>query len=191
MVAPDHSDAPDPTGIQMVVDAFKKHSIDLIIDPQHTAIPEHRVITFHTSHEPACAGPDAVDFFALKQQYFHQTHQLEHYAIFGYYSDIDPSVGGEGCRPDGLVGFAVPFQSGYAELPGTNFVVSLGFMRQRSLPRDSFRIMEAGTFMHELGHNLGLHHGGGGIRNNDIEDEPNYKPNYLSVMNYRYQFSGI
>lgn len=38
--------------------------------------------------------------------------------------------------------------------------------------------LEAGTFMHELGHLLGLKHGG--------EDHVNYKPNYLSVMNYWY-----
>ena len=42
----------------------------------------------------------------------------------------------------------------------------------------------AATFMHELGHNLGLVHGG---------DEVciNQKPNYVSVMNYTYQLNGI
>ncbi|HEX6862858.1 MAG TPA: hypothetical protein VF414_08590, partial [Thermoanaerobaculia bacterium] len=41
----------------------------------------------------------------------------------------------------------------------------------------------AGTFMHELGHNLFLGHGG---------DTPtNEKPNYPSVMSYLYQFPGI
>ena len=38
---------------------------------------------------------------------------------------------------------------------------------------------KAGTFMHELGHTLGLHHGGG--------DDKNYKPNYISIMNYTWQ----
>jgi hypothetical protein len=42
---------------------------------------------------------------------------------------------------------------------------------------------QAGTFMHELGHNLGLAHGG--------SDEVNYKPNYLSVMNYSFQMGGL
>jgi hypothetical protein len=37
--------------------------------------------------------------------------------------------------------------------------------------------------MHELGHNLGLHHGG------DVDD--NGKPNYVSVMNYLYVNLGI
>lgn len=43
---------------------------------------------------------------------------------------------------------------------------------------------QAGTFMHELGHNLELRHGGGG-------DTPEYKPNYLSVMNYSFQTDGL
>ncbi len=42
---------------------------------------------------------------------------------------------------------------------------------------------QAGTFMHELGHNLGLRHGG--------PDHTNYKPNYLSVMSYAFQFHGL
>ena len=42
---------------------------------------------------------------------------------------------------------------------------------------------KAGTFMHELGHNLGLRHGGG--------DGVNFKPNFLSVMNYSFQFIGL
>ncbi len=41
------------------------------------------------------------------------------------------------------------------------------------------RAQQAGTFMHELGHVIGLHHGGG--------DEVNNKANYLSVMNYAFQ----
>ena len=40
---------------------------------------------------------------------------------------------------------------------------------------------KAATFMHELGHNLNLKHGGSA-------DNPNCKPNYISVMNYAFQF---
>ena len=39
------------------------------------------------------------------------------------------------------------------------------------------------VFVHELGHNLALSHGGW--------DEINYKPNYYSVMNYQYTLTGV
>jgi hypothetical protein len=38
----------------------------------------------------------------------------------------------------------------------------------------------SGVLMHELGHNLGLHHGGPNF------DTANHKPNYASVMNYNF-----
>jgi hypothetical protein len=57
---------------------------------------------------------------------------------------------------------------GMAELGGDDFVVCLGGFLQPET--------EAVIFMHELGHTLGLHHGGG--------DEVNGKPNYPSIMNY-------
>ncbi|NUR93316.1 MAG: DUF11 domain-containing protein [Nonomuraea sp.] len=42
---------------------------------------------------------------------------------------------------------------------------------------------QAGTLMHELGHALGLAHGG--------DTRTNFKPNYLSIMNYAYEPGGI
>ncbi|HTM19876.1 MAG TPA: hypothetical protein VL172_05190, partial [Kofleriaceae bacterium] len=66
--------------------------------------------------------------------------------------------------------------SGLAELGGDDMIVSL---------QCSYSDVNVGnTIMHELGHNLGLHHGGRG-------DATNYKPNYNSVMNYLYQFGGV
>ena len=64
--------------------------------------------------------------------------------------------------------------SGQAELPGDDLIVSLQCFGSTS--------NVANTIMHELGHNLGLHHGG--------NVDANYKPNYNSVMNYRFQFPG-
>ncbi len=46
--------------------------------------------------------------------------------------------------------------------------------------------------MHELGHNLGLTHGGCAMGSTSVICDPkNYKPNYLSVMNYLFQFRGL
>jgi len=42
---------------------------------------------------------------------------------------------------------------------------------------------QAGTIMHELGHNLGFRHGGNEARN--------FKSNYISIMNYLFQLRGI
>jgi hypothetical protein len=61
-------------------------------------------------------------------------------------------------------------------IPGDEFLVAMG-------PFDGGTAdQQTGTFMHELGHNLGLRHGG--------FENTNYKPNYLSVMNYMFQMSG-
>jgi uncharacterized repeat protein (TIGR01451 family) len=70
--------------------------------------------------------------------------------------------------------------TGCSELPGNDFIVTLG----NYLPDTPARItQQASTVMHELGHTLGLQHGG---------DEPvNGKPNYLSVMNYNFQLSAV
>lgn len=61
------------------------------------------------------------------------------------------------------------------DIPATTFAVSLG-----GLPWSSSQIERrlGSTFMHELGHALGLRHGG--------VDNVHYKPNYISVMNYNF-----
>lgn len=66
-----------------------------------------------------------------------------------------------------------------ATYTGTKFAVAKNSSPKGLLSRGA----EAGTFMHELGHVLGLKHGGG--------DHVGYKPNYASVMNYSFQQSGI
>ena len=66
--------------------------------------------------------------------------------------------------------------SGIGEAPGNDFLVSLGGFSTNPGTPDQ----QAATFMHELGHNLGLRHGGD-------TDTPNYKPNYVSIMNYLFQ----
>ena len=50
--------------------------------------------------------------------------------------------------------------------------------------RPGSSLVQAGTLMHELGHNLGLSHAGS-------SRTPNCEPNYHSVMNYIYQTRGL
>jgi CSLREA domain-containing protein len=81
--------------------------------------------------------------------------------------------------------------SGLAELGGNDFIVALGggFPEDAKDAATTWRTtyaaeradQQAATFLHELGHTLGLHHGGG--------DDINGKPNYLSVMRYGHQFN--
>jgi len=82
--------------------------------------------------------------------------------------------------------------SGCAELPGNDFQVALGGWNVGAGDIDGDGLpdanvgtiqQQAGTLMHELGHNLNLQHGGG--------DSVNFKPNYLSIMSYRFQVVGI
>jgi uncharacterized repeat protein (TIGR01451 family) len=92
-----------------------------------------------------------------------------------------------------------PGSSGIAELPGNDFFVSLP-VRDPAPAADyeayanhlvtvygttldeEWASIQAGTFMHEFGHTLGLAHGGADLF-------INCKPNYLSVMSYSRQFN--
>lgn len=62
------------------------------------------------------------------------------------------------------------YYAGDAELPGDDAVIAV---------KQTSAIRQAGLFMHELGHTLGLRHGG--------HDDVNCKPNYLSVMSYAFR----
>jgi uncharacterized repeat protein (TIGR01451 family) len=168
MVAADGtSDAPDPDAIELVREAFDAHGIDLVIDSHHSAIPLWPMVAFGVDIGTCVSPEQTIAFDTLKAQYFHPTSAHEwHYAIFGERINCFGNTG-------------------IAWISGDDFVVSLGQFRDRlsRLPRDLILRWVAGTFMHELGHNLGLDHGG--------DSSMNYKPNYLSVMNYSFLNTGI
>ena len=65
-------------------------------------------------------------------------------------------------------------------IPGSDFLVTDG---DSSWGGGFTRTQERGTFMHELGHGLGLRHGG------DVDT--NYRSGYVSIMNYSYQLTGL
>jgi hypothetical protein len=122
------------------------------------------------------AGAGVLDFDQLKQNNFGTAtqrgdpkaldakRQAFRYMIFGHLLD---GLGGS---------------SGAAEVHGNDGVVTLGAGALVLGHAVGSEDQQAGTFMHELGHLLGLRHGGG--------DFVGCKPNYLSVMSYTRQLPG-
>jgi hypothetical protein len=105
---------------------------------------------------------DFTQFQAIKNSPggFKETRRerIFHYAISAHFLD-------QVKRPTGVSSFV-----------SSDFIIALG-----DYSTDVSKA--AGTLMHELGHNLGLRHGG---------NEPrNHKPNYLSIMNYTFQLRGL
>lgn len=184
--SPAHSDAPNEASIEALLESFRRQGITVVIDPRHTELPHALLMGFdledynYAQYLAQLRGADAAYFAALKAEYFHPEGSVPwHYAIFGH-AGANPSIG---------------YSTGEAELPGYDFMVTVGYSFHT--PGYAFdqcgtdfsaydgicvRI-EAGHFMHELGHNLDLHHGGA--------DDENFKPNYLSVMNYEFYNSWI
>ena len=84
-----------------------------------------------------------------------------HYMIWG------DSHGDKGSSGPGYVG-------------GRGFIVTVG---PRFWGKSATSDVRVATFVHELGHTLGMSHGG--------TDSVNFKPNYISIMNYRYHLRGL
>ncbi len=131
------------------------------------------------------ASPNCVNIIAAR-------HLVARYSIFGHQFS-DPATP------------ATPEKAtGAGEIPGDDFIVTMSAGANSGNPcvaradfADSIKCIasqwgtsfdsewasdQAGTLMHELGHTLGLFHGG----DNPYE---NFKPNYLSVMNYSFQLN--
>jgi hypothetical protein len=126
--------------------------------------------------------------------------------IFGKYMQVDSYDNLTTCiarhdLPPSL-GFGGPEIKGYAELPGYDFVVTFGWFHDNATnPHCSFFDFQTGgnlpcwpapdyewatIFMHELGHNLGLFHGGDGTGCCGEYQTDDMKPNYVSIMNDLY-----
>jgi hypothetical protein len=75
--------------------------------------------------------------------------------------------------------------SGIADGGGGDLMVTLGLWDGET----GTPFIQGSTLMHELGHNLGLRHGG--VLQNGAVIEANCKPNYQSIMNYLFQIQGL
>lgn len=166
--------APSADAMWLVYQSFKDHGINLHID----------------------AGPDSIDFVTgeswgtlsggtkipykedfdidkLWNQYIDTYFTANRKAVFRHAMFVNTYNGGT--------------SSGVAKLAGQYLIVA-----NQKWVRDTGNIGVAGSFMHELGHTLSLHHGGFAFDPERIPDaELNDKPNYLSVMNYLFQTSGL
>ena len=131
------------------------------------------------------ADGDAADFDAIKASNFGTVadrasanrraakRYAYHYSVFAH--DQQPKA----ATPN-----TANTTSGCAEVLGNDFIVTLGSWAPRVNNHTNVgsRDHHAGTFMHELGHNLALRHSG-------EENAPNCNPAYTSVMSYTRQFS--
>src|SRR5215472_7830904 len=174
-----HSDAPDPAALMKVIEAFAAHNIHLHLIGGH-ALPHSNVIGWGRP-AAACiadtsgltfAGSQAAGFYDLKTANFNAAYNQQsfeaaqlflfmHYAVFAHRTACDSRVDcpqPECFDPD--IGQNPPFDdSGLSEQPGNDIIVSLGFFQDIQI-RPPPPLVAGGTFMHELGHNLGLLHGG-------------------------------
>ncbi len=155
--------------------ASPRRDLRMSLEAQNIAIAAmaQKGINLHIFQDDAIAYQD--DFVTGSGDYEWSTHfdpikdanftrsrwGLFHYAVFGN--------GYNGGTSSGLS----------RGIGGSDFIVTLG----RWGVVGGTDEQQAGTFLHELGHNLNLEHGS--------VDGHNNKPNHLSIMNYNYQTIGI
>ena len=174
---------PPPASIDIVVNAFRGFEL---LNPDNTyGVNLHYIIDDSIQHENCIniyEDADTIptnDFKSIKENFMGTQNERSlnsnvyqakmdvfHYALF-----VHTQCGNEP-------------SSGIGETPGNDFVVSLGYPGWGNVINGhdtGSNDYKAATFMHELGHNLNLKHGGSA-------DNPNCKPNYISVMNYAFQF---
>jgi len=105
---------------------------------------------------------DGAEFQRIKDENFDRALKMGYFFYVVHAHSYDNPRGNNG-------------SSGYAEISGNDCIVSTYNYGNEQI--------NAGTIVHEQGHNLGLRHGGFENRNR--------KPNYNSTMNYNYQFYGV
>ena len=157
--------APSTAAMRLVYNAFRQHGINLHID----------------------VGPDSTDFVTGKKWGgLSGGNEIPYEKMFDISSSWDSTVNSNFAESRYAVFrhclFINQFDgtiSGIAnDIPGQFFIVA-----NQDWVYNGGAISVGGTFMHELGHTLGLCHGGC--------DHEHYKPNYLSVMNYAFQTRGL
>lgn len=157
--------APSEDAMKLVYESFKRHGINLHID----------------------VGPDSIDFVTGKKwENLSGGNEIPYEKKFNIKSSWNSTVNANFSKARHSVFKHCLFVNQYDGtssgksngIPGQFFIVA-----NQDWVFNGGDISVGGTFMHELGHTLGLRHGGC--------DHEHYKPNYLSVMNYAFQTTGL
>ncbi len=133
---------------------------------------------------------DGNSLLGIPAHFAQNRKDIFHYALFAHALAGPFNASGQPIDPFSSQPLPVPATpysySGIAHRPGGGFMVTLGLWRSDIPAYDQVGSAQeqAGTLMHELGHNLGLGHA-------VLATKPNCMPNYPSVMNYLYQTRGL
>jgi len=167
MTTAGHSHEPPDSVIQAAVAMFACRGITLNV-VKSGAIPETQIMTDGSAPKDFFTATGPGTFQNLKALYQNNTGAGWRYCIFGHQYQED---GGS------------TNSSGLAETPGDDFVVTLGTFNASV----GTMFDRAATFVHELGHTLGLTHAGtmdATVVGNGVATLP-------SIMSYAYQLRGI
>ncbi len=177
MVDASHSHEPAPLVADALIQMFACEGHTLVIDVDD-AIPHYAVIVDDTTGTDsfwAYADEDSA-FGALRATYFDRDGLAGwHYGVIGHRY---------------RTGGVVTNSSGRAELPGANFIVTLG----NHLGGVGSPFRQASTIAHEFGHNLGLEHCGSMDCTSDSSGTSwvgPVVPTMPSVMSYFFQLNGV
>jgi len=179
-VGTDNINKPSATAVQILLNAFAvapvkgrggNKGINLIIvtSPGYPASSSSSVGSF-VGNSYDWSDVDTMKQYAISTYGLQNTPKVYHYCVS---CNNYGGSGSSGISRNNISSYAA-FRKG-----AVDFILSL----QGNQSQESYAGATAGTIMHEFGHNLGLTHGG--------YDHKNYKPNYISIMNYHFQFNGV
>ncbi len=187
-----------PTGYQMYVQSP--------VAPDGSELtPQQIAACFDTG----TSGNPGTGVNTCRRRFDHGRQGLFHYVLYAHARGIPksefpcvdaagkpvPAGPGGACTVGPNPDFYIPKSvSGVGELPGRYFMVSLGLWDALV----GTEAMQVSTTLHELGHNIGLWHGGAAPQFTNLANgrantfvQPNCKPNYFSIMSYLFQATGV